>query len=120
MIWTDHLDTMDYMRSSVRLRAYGQRDPLVEYKKEGLRLFREIEDVMADNIVKLLPTLRGNNIKMSSGGAELKEIHDSATAIGNSEDEDHAKIESSKEVVGRNEPCTCGSGKKFKKCCGKN
>lgn len=118
MIWTDHLEMMDHMRSSVRLRAYGQRDPLVEYKKEGLRLFREIEDTIADNIVKLLPTLRGNNVVR--GGGELKEVHDSATAIGNSEDEDHAKIEAQKETIGRNEACTCGSGKKFKKCCGLN
>jgi preprotein translocase subunit SecA len=118
MIWTDHLEMMDHMRSSVRLRAYGQRDPLVEYKKEGLKLFREIEDTIADNIVKLLPTLRGNNIV--TGGGELKAVHESATAVGNSEDEDHNKIDSQKEVVGRNESCTCGSGKKFKKCCGLN
>ncbi|KKQ82345.1 MAG: Protein translocase subunit SecA [Parcubacteria group bacterium GW2011_GWF2_38_76] len=118
MIWTDHLEMMDHMRSSVRLRAYGQRDPLVEYKKEGIKLFREIEDTIADSIVKLLPTLRGNNVMMSSDGAELKEVHDSASLVGNSEDEDHAKMESEKEVVGRNEPCPCGSGKKYKKCCG--
>jgi len=118
MIWTDHLDTMDHMRSSVRLRAYGQRDPLVEYKKEGIKLFREIENTMADSIVKLLSTLRGNNIQMGAT-EEFKEVHESAVTIGNSEDEDHKKIEEDKITVGRNDPCVCGSGKKFKKCCGR-
>lgn len=118
MIWTEHLEMMDHMRSSVRLRAYGQRDPLVEYKKEGIKLFKEIENTIEDNIVKLLPNLKSNNIKMEARKEELQEVHDSATAIGNSEDEDHKKIESEKVTAGRNEPCTCGSGKKYKRCCG--
>ena len=55
MYWVEHLEVMDYTRSSVNLRAYGQRDPLVEYKKEGLRLFREMQAAMREQVVKILP-----------------------------------------------------------------
>jgi preprotein translocase subunit SecA len=55
-LWVDHLEAMEYLRSSVNLRAYGQRDPLVEYKKEGLSLFQSMEDTYALQIVSVLPT----------------------------------------------------------------
>jgi preprotein translocase subunit SecA len=55
--WIEHLEVMDYMRGSVNLRAYGQRDPLVEYKREGLRLFKEMEAAAAGQIVRLIPTI---------------------------------------------------------------
>ncbi|MEI6296575.1 MAG: preprotein translocase subunit SecA [bacterium] len=120
MIWTEHLETMDHMRSSVKLRAYGQRDPLVEYKKEGIRLFREIENAFAHNILRLLPTLRANQIILEPEKKKLQEIHESANAVGNSEEEQKEDIKSQEKEIGRNEPCSCGSGKKYKKCHGKN
>jgi len=55
-LWVDHLEAMEYLRSSVNLRAYGQRDPLVEYKKEGLSLFQRMEDTYALQIITVLPT----------------------------------------------------------------
>src|SRR5581483_5777972 len=55
-LWVDHLEAMEYLRSSVNLRAYGQRDPLVEYKKEGLSLFQRMEDTYALQIISVLPT----------------------------------------------------------------
>jgi preprotein translocase subunit SecA len=55
MLWMEHIEMMDYMRSSVNLRAYGQRDPLVEYKKEGLRLFNDLKEAIGDNIIERVP-----------------------------------------------------------------
>ena len=119
MIWVEHLEVMDYMRSSVRLRAYGQRDPLVEYKKEGLRLFKEIESTISDNILRLLPTIGAPILKVNTEKQALKEVHDSATLIGNSEEAQKEEIKKQEVGIGRNDPCICGSGKKYKKCCGK-
>ena len=108
LFWVDHLEMMEYLRSSVNLRAYGQREPLVEYKRDGLRFFRDMEAsthrqiaefVVALNIEALL------NIQASAIEAEAKVIGHSDTDVA-------------REFggVGRNDPCPCGSGKKFKKC----
>ncbi|MBI3633746.1 MAG: preprotein translocase subunit SecA [Candidatus Vogelbacteria bacterium] len=117
MLWVDHLEQMDYMRSSVRLRAYGQRDPLIEYKREGLRLFRDLEGSIGGTLIKLLPSIGVQAIKEANG--EVKEVHDSAKLIGGSQgkDSDHPSIADGPEV-GRNELCPCDSGKKYKKCHG--
>lgn len=114
MLWTEHLEVMDHMRSSVRLRAYGQRDPLVEYKKEALRLFKDIEATIADNIIKLLPAIEG---QMRQERMELREVKESANLAGNSEERDKEEVKSKEKEVNRNDPCPCGSGKKYKKCC---
>ncbi|MBI5140155.1 MAG: preprotein translocase subunit SecA [Candidatus Vogelbacteria bacterium] len=117
MLWVDHLEIMDYMRSSVRLRAYGQRDPLVEYKREGLRMFKELEDSLGGTILRLVPTV-GENLSRDNR-VVLSEVHESAKLIGDApkgqlEHPDSAE----KPVAGRNDPCPCGSGKKYKKCHG--
>jgi preprotein translocase subunit SecA len=98
-VWVDHLEMMDYMRSSVRLRAYGQRDPLVEYKNEGLRMFRQLESAINNLIAEM-----ANNIGSQSPAVSSQIVKHSV---------------SNKSAVGRNELCPCGSGKKYKKCCGK-
>ncbi len=125
MFWVDHLEIMDYTRSSVNLRAYGQRDPLVEYKKEGLRLFKEMNDAVNDQILKILPNIGAGayarqekelqetqkKMILAGGGEESKDGTNSgkqnAVVVGNKDDK-----------VGRNDPCPCGSGKKYKKCHG--
>lgn len=105
-LWTDHIETMDYMRSSVNLRAYGQREPIVEYKKEGLRLFREMEAQFYANVVTLAGTIERNpNVRAESASST-----NSATAGDNP----YRDMK-----VGRNDKCPCGSGKKFKHCHGK-
>lgn len=116
MFWVEHLEVMDYTRSSVNLRAYGQRDPLVEYKKEGLRLFKEMQAAINAKILDLLPHVAGGIIAPEA--VELKEVHDQAQTIG-SGDGSTRKPEVAKNEVGRNDPCPCGSGKKYKKCHGK-
>jgi len=111
MLWVGHLEVMDYMRSSVRLRAYGQRDPLVEYKNESLRLFRELESAINSTIASMAlrvgSAAYGNPPSSRLGGTSAD------AQFGNS-----AKSGSQIGKVGRNDPCPCGSGKKFKKCCG--
>ncbi len=121
MFWIDHLEIMDYMRSSVNLRAYGQRDPLVEYKKEGLRLFKDMEMSIEQEIIKILPNIA---IEMYFNEPEnLKEIHDQALVIGGGDGDSRVKSEASislrnknGEKIGRNDQCPCGSGKKYKQC----
>ena len=136
MYWVEHLEVMDYTRSSVNLRAYGQRDPLVEYKKEGVRLFKEMQGVMKDQVLKILPNIipvhngqpvNGGANGVSGGvGAELKEVHENAQIIGAGDGGaganwgDGSGSGAKKEEVGRNDLCPCGSGKKCKKCHGKN
>jgi len=91
-LWIDHLKNMDYLRDSVRLRAYGQRDPLVEYKSEGHKMFRNLlssfESSLANAIFKA---------KKKPTPSFNQKVHGKAP--------------------GRNDPCPCGSGKKYKKCC---
>lgn len=115
MLWVDHLEQMDYMRSSVRLRAYGQRDPLIEYKKEGLRMFKDLEGSIGGMLIKLIPSIGGQAV--AENKVEVKEVHESTKLIGDAQSTggDHPD-NAEKAEVGRNEPCPCGSGKKYKKC----
>jgi len=135
MYWVEHLEVMDYTRSSVNLRAYGQRDPLIEYKKEGLRLFREMNEAIRGQFIRVLPNIVPVNSAGAAGGtqkvggkaggikdADFKEIHENAQIIGagdgsNKSGNGGAGVKSAPEV-GRNDPCPCGSGKKYKKCHG--
>ena len=80
MLWVEHLELMDYVRSSVNLRAYGQRDPLIEYKKEGLRLFKELEEAYRDNVRKVLPNIAVNAFQ-SEKRRRMQEVHTRAEAI---------------------------------------
>jgi preprotein translocase subunit SecA len=113
--WMDHLEMMDYLRGSVNLRAYGQRDPLVEYKKDGLRLFKEMEGGIADTIASSIVQVRGvMRAEEPTGGIEL---HESTLApVQTTPKLSTTSPQRMEERVGRNDPCPCGSGKKFKKC----
>jgi len=108
MFWVEHLELMDYTRSSVNLRAYGQRDPLVEYKKEGLRLFREMQGAVNNKILELLPHVGGGIITPAT--PKLKEVRNDADAITAGSDTRGAIVHAKPEI-GRNDPCPCGSGK---------
>jgi len=115
MFWVEHLELMDYTRSSVNLRAYGQRDPLVEYKREGLRLFKEMEEAARAQVMRLIPNLAAGMGAVSVEQKNLREVERKAQEIGNVTKSPIGD----KKSVGRNDPCPCGSGKKFKKCHGK-
>jgi preprotein translocase subunit SecA len=110
MGWLEHLETMDYLRSSVRLRAYGQQDPLVEYKNEGTRLFRDLLSSIKSNFVRFSLSVR--KAEPENFGANIEKEAARSRGVGIS-------LAQRKKKIGRNDPCPCGSGKKYKKCCGK-
>ena len=122
MFWVEHLEMMDYMRSSVNLRAYGQRDPLVEYKKEGLNMFKQMELGINEQIFQLIPRI-GEGIKLNEGEKQLNEVHESAKIIGDTNKgnivQENKNRGAGGQKIGRNDPCPCGNGKKYKKCHGK-
>ena len=112
--WKNHLSEMDYLRSGIGLRAMGQRDPLVEYQKEGYDLFEELIFNVKTSVVRLL--LNFDGIGLSS--AQKTKANPSNLQSNDEGSKDFGKI-------GRNDPCPCGSGKKYKKCkmvnlCSKN
>jgi preprotein translocase subunit SecA len=118
MFWVDHLEMMDYLRGSVNLRAYGQRDPLVEYKREGLGLFKEMQLAINAQVLSLLPHIGAGAFVAEE--EKMKETQKNMKAAGAEGKSDNAQISAKKkDEVGRNDPCPCGSGKKYKKCCGK-
>ena len=116
MMWMEHLESMEYTKSSVNLRAYGQRDPLVEYKKEGLRMFREMKESIQGEILRMLPTIgAGAFVKEEE---QARKVVKQALEIGGGESEKPVAEPIHVEKIGRNDPCTCGSGKKYKHCHG--
>jgi preprotein translocase subunit SecA len=116
MFWVEHLEMMDYLRSSVNLRAYGQRDPLVEYKKEGLKLFKEMEESIENVILGNLTRVNENSVE----AAAQREVEKQALKItGETDSNNNPAVSNQNKNIGRNDPCWCGSGKKFKKCHGK-
>jgi len=98
MLWQEHLSYMDHIRDSVSLRAYGGRDPLVEYKNEGHKAFGQLLATIDANIAE--------NILKAGLQVQQKQIPQSRA------------VESGKQKIGRNDPCPCGSGKKYKRCHG--
>ena len=108
-LWVEHLETMDYTRSSLNLRAYGQRDPLIEYKKEGLKLFKEMEANFKEKVFSLIETMN------EDAGEERDDTEEKPALILNTPDGEGTDRRE-KEKVGRNDPCPCGSGKKYKNC----
>lgn len=114
-LWVEHLETMEYTRSSVNLRAYGQRDPLIEYKKEGLRLFKEMEAVFKEQVASFIRTLN-----ITEDSLNTQEVPSTPTIILSSGGEESAAPAVAGDKIGRNDPCSCGSGKKFKKCHGQD
>ncbi len=112
--WMDHIDAMDQLKQGINLRAYGQNDPVIEYTKDGFDLFDDMVMRIQEDTVKYLYHL---NIQMKP--KEEAESNYSETNTNQNEIQGKPKQVSSKKKVGRNDPCPCGSGKKYKKCCGK-
>jgi preprotein translocase subunit SecA len=111
-LWMEHLDAMEHLRSSVNLRAYGQRDPLVEYKKEGLRAFRGLEFSLKTELTVFIENIDG--FLASQHAAETSQFVPVIPAVDGGI---QATVSGSEKVkAGRNDPCPCGSGKKVKKC----
>ena len=111
--WIDHIDAMDQLRQGIGLRALGQQDPVIAYKMEGFDMFDDMVKHIQEDTVKYL-----FNITIEQQPKERKSIVDVDTLSAPSDKEDKSPVVKEK-TVGRNETCPCGSGKKFKHCCGK-
>ncbi len=111
--WMDHIDAMDQLRTGIGLRAYAQRDPVIEYKFEGMDMFDEMISTIKEDTVKHVFHARINS------GLKREQVAQPTMATHGGDDEPQKKKPVVKgEKVGRNDPCPCGSGKKYKKCCG--
>ncbi|MDQ2087394.1 preprotein translocase subunit SecA [Herbivorax sp. ANBcel31] len=111
--WMDHIDAMDQLQHGIRLRAFGQKDPVIEYKFEGFEMFEEMIRNIQEDAVKVILNTRIDQNRMP----ERKKVAQPLTA-SHGEQSKKPTVRSSKKV-GRNDNCPCGSGKKYKKCCGR-
>ncbi len=122
--WRDHLYQMDSMKTGIRLRAYNQKDPLVEYKKESYNLFTELVEEIKYETIKTLQIIQFTMQNPEEEAAELarqKEIEQKQLEMQmqlNHQDSEEPLVLDKK--VARNDPCPCGSGKKYKNCCGQS
>ena len=135
-LWQEHLYEMDSLRYSIGLRAYGQRDPILEYKAEGYRMFEELQvNIWTDicqntfrsassveafhSFLQNLPSKAIHQSTSAFGAEERRAANEAQDMVGEAA-EAAAKAEPVRASVkvGRNDPCPCGSGKKYKKCCG--
>ena len=124
--WMNHIDDMDELKNGIGLRAYGQQDPVVKYRMEGMDMFDEMIANMKVDVVKILMNIRRQNgevkrqeaAKITGAALEAIESVDGGKKINTPEHSQTVVNEGPK--VGRNDPCPCGSGKKYKNCCGKN
>jgi preprotein translocase subunit SecA len=119
--WREHLYQMDSMKTGIRLRAYNQKDPLVEYKKESFNLFTELVDAIKFDTIKTLHVIRfrvDNAQEEAEALAHQMEVQARQAELAMSLNGAPAQLESSK--IARNEDCPCGSGLKYKSCCGKS
>lgn len=107
--WMGHLDAMDQLRHGIGLRAYGQRDPLVEYKYEAYDMFNQMIEEIQEEIVRYV-----YHVTIVERPKERQDL------VENRGDEEVKKTPATSNKVGRNDMCPCGSGKKYKKCCGKD
>ncbi len=122
--WMNHIDSMDELKNGIGLRAYGQKDPVVQYRLEGFDMFDEMINDIKYDVTKILmhirqqgETKRQETVKIT--GAALEAIHsvDGGAKIGTDVDR---TIRNEGPKIGRNDPCPCGSGKKYKNCHGRN
>ena len=124
--WMNHIDDMDELKNGIGLRAYGQQDPVVKYRMEGMDMFDEMIANMKVDVVKILMNIRRQNgevkrqeaAKITGAALEAIESVDGGKKINTPEHSQTVVNEGPK--VGRNDPCPCGSGKKYKNCCGRN
>ena len=112
-LWMDHIDAMEELKQGIRLRAYAQHDPVVEYRAEGFDMFEEMISEIRENTVRMILTA---NIRTN----EEPKREEVAQPITTSGDGTEKKLPVRKDKKpGRNDPCPCGSGLKYKKCHGK-
>jgi len=113
--WMDHIDSMDHLKQGIGLRAYKQMDPIQAYQMEGSEMFDEMIQAIQLDTVKFL-----FHIQVRREPVEREKVAEETSANHGSESTDAKKQPVKNDnKVGRNDPCTCGSGKKYKNCCGR-
>ena len=128
--WKEHLAAMDYLRQGIGLRGYGQKDPKQEYKKEGFAMFTDMLERIKHEVIGVLSKVQVRAQadveaveQQRRSQAQVKYQHDQANAMGEAPQdagaEEHKPFTREGRKIGRNEPCPCGSGKKYKQCHGK-
>lgn len=119
-LWLGHLEEMDYLRDSVRLRAYGQQDPLIEYKNEGHRMFEELTAAIEENIAKTIMqvhlTPQQPQTPMDASNVSYSSPADTTSNSAPRMQQAVQQQKPTEPKVGRNDPCPCGSGLKYKRC----
>ena len=116
--WMEHLDHMDMLREGIGLRAFGQKNPLIEYKIEAYDMFQEMIGKIQEDIANLM-------YRVSIVTEQQQQLEDhlkNAKAVHGGDEAEETKQQPvvKKEDIGRNDPCPCGSGKKYKNCCGRD
>ena len=118
--WIDHLQAMDNLREGIGLRAYGQKDPLLEYQLESWQMFEDLKANIRDDVVSWMSRVAVKDERRTKHEAQPKAKRFTVTATSGSGEYVHPKPDKRQaKKVGRNDPCPCGSGRKYKKCCGK-
>ena len=112
--WMEHIDAMDQLKQGIYIRGYAQKDPVMEYKFEGNQMFEQMTNSIQENVVRVMfhITKRRVPVRHTNQNRVMNESRG-----GDGEPEKPTTVKKA-DSVGRNEPCPCGSGKKYKKCCG--
>lgn len=125
--WMDHIDNMEELKNGIGLRAYGQKDPVVQYRIEGTDMFDEMNEDIKLDVVKILSNIQkaGDIRRTEAAKITAEGLQDTAINLvdGNLSPKEggmNKTVVNEGPKVGRNDPCPCGSGKKYKNCCGKN
>ncbi len=111
--WIDHIDSMDQLRKGISLRSYGNVDPVIEYKKEGFEMFEDLTASIQDDTCTLL-------LKAELQRTPVIKQEERRDFVTNQDKSAPVRHVTAQKKIGRNDPCPCGSGKKYKDCCGKN
>ena len=118
--WKEHLRNMDHLKDAIGLRGYGQKDPLIEYKKESLALFEDMMARVEDKIVSVLYWIQPPSENQAVEERRKAKARQNRFLNVGAKGPVVKQVKRDNPKVGRNDPCPCGSGKKYKKCCGRN
>lgn len=129
--WMDHIDAMDDLRDAIGMRGYAQHDPVTEYKREGFMMFEEMSQSIQETALRIMMRATFNTEEPVRRESQVKETHEqkrevqsfqneAPTAAAKAPQTSTTPVERDQQKVGRNDPCPCGSGKKYKNCHGKN
>jgi preprotein translocase subunit SecA len=125
--WQDHIDNMSHLKEGIHLRAYGQTNPVEAYKQESYDIFSDMTNEIKESVIRGIFKVKYNTQNTADTVSKLEQSINTAdnfsqsnfgATINNSQPPKREPVRVEK-TVGRNEPCPCGSGKKYKQCCGK-